>query len=339
MPVRRAFRRRSGAVRAILARGLRAAARFQPPAPRCATRSGRCSRWPTRAGLPRAHRRDVRRRRSSTRPSGAPRCIRCCACRRAARLAPALAPLHAEVLAVRAQCAAFVARRARGPADRRDRRALHRRRQHRHRRQRPRPRDGDRGARAVRRGAAAHATSFRTSTARSSRTSCRRSIRRARSSSSAPRRSRRRRRSRTRERARAWLAGGSARRPCRGTSPRSRPTTRQWMHSASAADARFAMWDWVGGRYSLWSAVGLALELAIGTRELRGDAGGRAGHGRAFPLGSRSPTTCRCCSGSSRTGTATCRAARATRCCPTRSGSRACRHTCSNSRWRASASA
>jgi glucose-6-phosphate isomerase len=30
-------------------------------------------------------------------------------------------------------------------------------------------------------------------------------------------------------------------------------------------DARFAMWDWVGGRYSLWSAIGLALELAIGT--------------------------------------------------------------------------
>ena len=32
-----------------------------------------------------------------------------------------------------------------------------------------------------------------------------------------------------------------------------------------AADARFAMWDWVGGRYSLWSAVGLVIELAIGT--------------------------------------------------------------------------
>ncbi|MEX0734704.1 MAG: glucose-6-phosphate isomerase [Steroidobacteraceae bacterium] len=31
-------------------------------------------------------------------------------------------------------------------------------------------------------------------------------------------------------------------------------------------DARFAMWDWVGGRYSLWSAVGLAIELAIGTQ-------------------------------------------------------------------------
>lgn len=30
-------------------------------------------------------------------------------------------------------------------------------------------------------------------------------------------------------------------------------------------DARFTMWDWVGGRYSMWSAVGLSLELAIGT--------------------------------------------------------------------------
>jgi glucose-6-phosphate isomerase len=30
-------------------------------------------------------------------------------------------------------------------------------------------------------------------------------------------------------------------------------------------DARFAMWDWVGGRYSMWSAIGLTLELAIGT--------------------------------------------------------------------------
>jgi glucose-6-phosphate isomerase len=30
-------------------------------------------------------------------------------------------------------------------------------------------------------------------------------------------------------------------------------------------DARFAMWDWVGGRYSMWSAVGLSIELAVGT--------------------------------------------------------------------------
>jgi glucose-6-phosphate isomerase len=30
-------------------------------------------------------------------------------------------------------------------------------------------------------------------------------------------------------------------------------------------DSRFAMWDWVGGRYSMWSAIGLSLELSIGT--------------------------------------------------------------------------
>ena len=42
--------------------------------------------------------------------------------------------------------------------------------------------------------------------------------------------------------------------------------------NAAAMDAfgigaarRFAMWDWVGGRYSVWSAVGLVAELAIGS--------------------------------------------------------------------------
>jgi glucose-6-phosphate isomerase len=31
-----------------------------------------------------------------------------------------------------------------------------------------------------------------------------------------------------------------------------------------ARDRRFALWDWVGGRYSVWSAVGLAVALAVG---------------------------------------------------------------------------
>ena len=31
-----------------------------------------------------------------------------------------------------------------------------------------------------------------------------------------------------------------------------------------ASDRRFGFWDWVGGRYSLWSAVGLTIALAIG---------------------------------------------------------------------------
>jgi glucose-6-phosphate isomerase len=29
-------------------------------------------------------------------------------------------------------------------------------------------------------------------------------------------------------------------------------------------DNVFPMWDWVGGRFSLWSAVGLTISLAIG---------------------------------------------------------------------------
>jgi glucose-6-phosphate isomerase len=31
-----------------------------------------------------------------------------------------------------------------------------------------------------------------------------------------------------------------------------------------APELRFTMWDWVGGRYSLWSAVGLSIALALG---------------------------------------------------------------------------
>lgn len=32
-----------------------------------------------------------------------------------------------------------------------------------------------------------------------------------------------------------------------------------------AKDHRFTMWDWVGGRYSVWSAIGLVAELVIGS--------------------------------------------------------------------------
>ncbi|WP_405242577.1 glucose-6-phosphate isomerase [Lentisalinibacter salinarum] len=57
-------------------------------------------------------------------------------------------------------------------------------------------------------------------------------------------------------------------------------------------DYRFAFWDWVGGRYSLWSAVGLSIALAIGTdnfRELL--AGGHAmdRHFREDKLGENMP--------------------------------------------------
>jgi len=32
-----------------------------------------------------------------------------------------------------------------------------------------------------------------------------------------------------------------------------------------AAGHRFTMWDWVGGRYSVWSAIGLIAELTVGS--------------------------------------------------------------------------
>jgi glucose-6-phosphate isomerase len=57
-------------------------------------------------------------------------------------------------------------------------------------------------------------------------------------------------------------------------------------------DSRFMMWDWVGGRYSLWSAVGLALELAIGSRRFEEMlAGARAmdEHFAASPPGDNLP--------------------------------------------------
>jgi glucose-6-phosphate isomerase len=47
-------------------------------------------------------------------------------------------------------------------------------------------------------------------------------------------------------------------------------------------DARFAMWDWVGGRYSMWSAVGLSIELAIGTENFEAMLAGAHAMDRHF---------------------------------------------------------
>ena len=41
-----------------------------------------------------------------------------------------------------------------------------------------------------------------------------------------------------------------------------------------AGDHRFTMWDWVGGRYSVWSAVGLTAELVVGSDKFREFLGG-----------------------------------------------------------------
>jgi glucose-6-phosphate isomerase len=57
-------------------------------------------------------------------------------------------------------------------------------------------------------------------------------------------------------------------------------------------DAVFEFWDWVGGRYSLWSAVGLPIALAIGDENfdaLRGGAREMDEHFRHSPLECNAP--------------------------------------------------
>jgi glucose-6-phosphate isomerase len=54
-----------------------------------------------------------------------------------------------------------------------------------------------------------------------------------------------------------------------------------------AADRVFGFWDWVGGRYSLWSAIGLPIMLAIGPERFRAFLDGAHAmdeHFRAAPL-------------------------------------------------------
>ena len=57
-------------------------------------------------------------------------------------------------------------------------------------------------------------------------------------------------------------------------------------------DYRFGFWDWVGGRYSLWSAIGLSLALVIGADQFRALLnGGRRmdQHFRTAPIGENMP--------------------------------------------------
>ena len=47
-------------------------------------------------------------------------------------------------------------------------------------------------------------------------------------------------------------------------------TTNVEAAKAFGIDTTFGFWDWVGGRYSLWSAIGLPIALAIGAEGFRG---------------------------------------------------------------------
>jgi glucose-6-phosphate isomerase len=58
------------------------------------------------------------------------------------------------------------------------------------------------------------------------------------------------------------------------------------------AENMFPMWDWVGGRYSLWSAVGLSVALAIGNdafRDLLAGAAAMDAHFVSAPLDANMP--------------------------------------------------
>ena len=49
-------------------------------------------------------------------------------------------------------------------------------------------------------------------------------------------------------------------------------------------DRIFGFWDWVGGRYSVWSAIGLPIALAVGYDNFAAFPQGRRRHGPPFPL-------------------------------------------------------
>src|SRR5207344_3301694 len=56
----------------------------------------------------------------------------------------------------------------------------------------------------------------------------------------------------------------------------------------------FEFWDWVGGRYSMWSAIGLSLMIAIGPdafAELLAGAHEMDEHFRSVPLAENLPAT------------------------------------------------
>jgi len=69
-------------------------------------------------------------------------------------------------------------------------------------------------------------------------------------------------------------------------------TTNVAAAQAFGISTTFGFWDWVGGRYSLWSAIGLPLAIAIGAEGFRDFLGGAHAmdeHFRRAPLASNLP--------------------------------------------------
>ena len=69
--------------------------------------------------------------------------------------------------------------------------------------------------------------------------------------------------------ARAWLRRSWARRRCREHFAAVSVNTAAMDEFGVHPQYRFKMWDWVGGRYSLWSSIGVSLAIAIGKEHFR----------------------------------------------------------------------
>ena len=267
------------------------------------TCSPRCSPWPSEVGRRPSVATPCSPASTSTSPRTGRSCTRRCGCP-AGRHARGRRPGRRRRRARRAATRLRVRRP--GPQrrlDRRHRRADPHGRQHRDRRLRPRPGDGLRGARALPAGRARVPVHHQHRPDRRRRRRWPASTRRRRCSSSPARPSAPWRRSPTPGCARPGCstACGSARsttatrpRPSPSTSSRSRPRSTRWPTSASTPANAFGFWDWVGGRYSVDSAIGTSLVVAIGPGAVRRVPGRLPRDGRALPHHRARRATCRC---------------------------------------------
>jgi glucose-6-phosphate isomerase len=74
--------------------------------------------------------------------------------------------------------------------------------------------------------------------------------------------------------ARAWLAGRMGERAVPQHFAAVSVNTPAMDSFGVHPEYRFQMWDWVGGRYSIWSSIGVTLAIAIGERHFRDFLGG-----------------------------------------------------------------
>src|SRR4029077_12062079 len=74
--------------------------------------------------------------------------------------------------------------------------------------------------------------------------------------------------------ARAWLAGKIGEKAVPQHFAAVSVNTRAMDEFGVHPEYRFQMWDWVGGRYSLWSSIGVSLAIAVGAAHFRDFLGG-----------------------------------------------------------------